>query len=117
MNEPEVAAGPGIRSTSYYERPTYALPGDRPHRWAFTGGDQRSAGHIVGDLLSNDRFMVLADFQAYLDVQERIEAAYADKEQWTRSTILNVARSGFFSSDRSMRDYLERIWYAPSNQA
>ena len=120
MNEPEVAdlQARGYVPSSYYEaNPRLRRVIDLIASGAFTGGDQRSAGHIVGDLLSNDRFMVLADFQAYLDVQERIEAAYADKEQWTRSTILNVARSGFFSSDRSMRDYLERIWYAPSNQA
>ena len=56
--------------------------------------------------------MALADFQSYLNAQTRVEAAYADTEGWTRSAILNVARSGFFSSDRSMRDYLSRIWHA-----
>jgi len=66
---------------------------------------------VIGDLLYNDRFLVLADYQSYLDAQDRVEAAYADPEAWSKSAILNVARSGFFSSDRSMRDYIDRIWH------
>jgi len=63
-------------------------------------------------LLNHDRFMTLADFQSYLDVQQRIETAYCDKTAWVRSAVLNVARCGYFSSDRSMREYLDRIWFA-----
>ncbi len=65
---------------------------------------------LVNDLLHHDRFMLLADFDSYLDAQERVDAAYRDREGWTRSSILNVARCGYFSSDRSVREYAEKIW-------
>lgn len=76
----------------------------------FSGGDRSTFEPIVSNLLYDDRFMVLADYTSYIAAQERVDAAYADRDAWTRSAILNVARTGFFSSDRSIRDYSERIW-------
>ena len=55
----------------------------------------------------------MADYRAYIDAQAEVDAAYADTDGWTKSAILNVARSGFFSSDRSMRHYIDRIWHTP----
>ncbi len=65
---------------------------------------------LLDSLLHDDRFMLLADFDAYVAAQDAVDAAYRDREAWTRSAILNVARCGFFSSDRSVREYAERIW-------
>jgi hypothetical protein len=56
--------------------------------------------------------MVLADFASYIEAQDRAEAAYKDPDDWARKSILNVARSGYFSSDRAIQDYLDRIWRA-----
>jgi starch phosphorylase len=57
-----------------------------------------------------DPFMLLADFDSYLTCQKRVSAAYRDPEGWTRMSILNVARMGRFSSDRTIREYAEEIW-------
>ena len=54
--------------------------------------------------------MLLADFQSYVDCQTRVGEAYRDKEQWTRMCIFNTARSGYFSSDRSLREYCRERW-------
>ncbi|HEY4272879.1 MAG TPA: glycogen/starch/alpha-glucan family phosphorylase, partial [Candidatus Udaeobacter sp.] len=65
---------------------------------------------IVENLLDHDPFLLLADYQAYIDAQERVTALWRNPQAWTRMSILNVARMGKFSSDRSIRDYCERVW-------
>ncbi len=64
-------------------------------------------------LAGGDPFMVLADFRSYCDAQMKIDAAYRDQDHWARMAILNVARSGRFSSDRTIREYAEQIWKLP----
>jgi glycogen phosphorylase len=65
---------------------------------------------LLDDLLHHDRFMLLADFDAYLDAQDAVDKAYRDRDRWTRMSIMNVARCGYFSSDRSVKEYAEKIW-------
>ena len=65
---------------------------------------------LVESLLTRDDYMLFADFQAYITAQERVAAAYGDQQDWTRTPILNAARAGRFSSDRSIRDYRRDIW-------
>ena len=62
----------------------------------------------------HEPWMTAADFRGYVDAQERAGAAYADQSRWSRMSILNVASSGRFSSDRTIRDYRDGIWYAGS---
>jgi starch phosphorylase len=65
---------------------------------------------LVDALLTRDDYMLLADYQSYIDCQQRVSDAYRDSAAWTRMSILNAARVGRFSSDRSIRDYCREIW-------
>ncbi|MEU4419244.1 glycogen/starch/alpha-glucan phosphorylase [Actinoplanes sp. NPDC024001] len=65
---------------------------------------------VAGSLLGWDEYLTLADFRSYLDAQEQVEQAWHDRDRWTRMSILNTARSGFFSSDRTVADYAARVW-------
>jgi len=78
----------------------------------FSRGDRGLFRPLVHGLLTNDPFLVLADYRAYVDAQGEVEAAWRDPERWTRASILNTARMGRFSSDRSIRDYAREIWRA-----
>ena len=73
-------------------------------------GDQELFRPIVDNLLGNDPFFLFADCQAYIDAQEKVSTLWHDEAAWTRKSILNTARMGKFASDRSIRDYCERIW-------
>jgi starch phosphorylase len=70
------------------------------------------------DNLVCDPFLLLADYGAYIDDQTRVSALWNDQRTWTRQSILNSARMGKFSSDRSIRDYCSRVWnIQPSRSA
>ena len=73
-------------------------------------GDTELFRPLTENLIHSDPFMVLADFQSYVDCQDRVGETWRDQDRWTRMSILNVARMGKFSSDRSIRDYCDDIW-------
>ena len=76
----------------------------------FASGDPNLFRSITDALLYRDEYLVLADYAAYIDCQQQVDEAYRDAARWTRMSILNVARMGKFSSDRSIREYCEDIW-------
>jgi starch phosphorylase len=78
----------------------------------FSRGNSEQFGDLIGNLLQHDPYMVLADYKAYGDCQQQVDAAFRDRERWTRMSILNTARSGKFSSDRTIREYCADIWQA-----
>ena len=101
----------GYRPREYYERsPLLREALDFIASGALCGGEPGLFHPLVENLLEHDPFLVLADFDSYLECQERVSRLWKDRQAWTRSAILNVARMGKFSSDRSIRDYCETIW-------
>jgi len=76
----------------------------------FSPEDRKLFKPLVDSLLNEDRYLVLADFADYARAQEEVARCYLDREAWTRKAILNVARCGRFSSDRTIREYARDIW-------
>jgi starch phosphorylase len=101
----------GYRPRDYYEQnPLLREVLDFIGSGALAGGDERLFRPLVENLLHQDPFLVLADYQAYLDAQTLVSALWRNPQAWTRQSILNAARMGKFSSDRSIRDYCEHVW-------
>lgn len=76
----------------------------------FSSGDTEMFRPLIDNLLNQDRFMVLADYQSYIDCQGEVSLAYQDQDKWVRMSILNSARMGKFSSDRAIKEYCDEIW-------
>lgn len=77
----------------------------------FSSGNADLFKPLVESLKSRDEYLLLADYQAYIECQDRVSQAYRDRESWNRMSILNTARMGYFSSDRAVREYAEEIWH------
>jgi glycogen phosphorylase len=77
----------------------------------FSPRHPEDAKQVVDRLQSDDEpFLVLADFAAYAQAQDQVDALYADSDEWTRKAVINCLNMGYFSSDRSVREYADRIW-------
>ena len=77
---------------------------DEPHRY----------GDLVDNMWNSDWFLVASDFDAYDQAQTRVDEAYQDTRAWQRASVLNIANMGYFSSDRSVREYMANIWSVDS---
>ncbi|HCX53084.1 MAG TPA: glycogen phosphorylase, partial [Synechococcus sp. UBA9887] len=76
----------------------------------FSNGDGELFRPLLDNLTGNDPFFVMADFADYLRAQEAVSLAWTDRMHWNRMSLLNTARTGFFSSDRSIAEYCQNIW-------
>lgn len=112
----DVAEVAALKARGYRPRDAYEADADLRGALDFiasgalAGGDRGLFGPLVSNLLEADPFLVLADHASYLAAQDRVAALWQDPAAWTRRSILNTARMGWFSSDRSIRDYCARIW-------
>jgi len=101
----------GYKSRAYYDNnETLKLVLDQIREGYFSKGDANLFMPLVDELLNNDQYMLLVDYQSYIDAQDKVSEAWRDQELWTRMSILNVARMGKFSSDRAIQEYCRDIW-------
>ena len=105
----------GYRPAYYYEtNPELRAAIDLIADGFFSRGDVTLFRPIVDGLMNWDPYLLFADFQSYSECQARVDSAYRDVDRWTAMSILNTARSGKFSSDRTVREYVNEIWRAPA---
>jgi starch phosphorylase len=78
----------------------------------FSNGDTELFKPLLGNLTGRDPYYVMADFSDYMRAQDAVSQTWSDRTTWNRMSLLNTARTGFFSSDRSIREYAKRIWQA-----
>jgi starch phosphorylase len=106
----------GYRPYEHYEQnPSLKAALDLVASGHFSRGDASLFRPLIDSLLHHDDYFVLADFQSYIDCQKEVSRAWADPHHWTKMSILNTARMGYFSSDRTIRDYSRDIWRAEPN--
>ena len=104
---------PTYRSKDFYENdPEIKMALDMIKSNAFSVLEPGLFDPIVRNLLEyNDYYMLLADLRSYSDAQDRVDATYRDAKKWNRMSLVNIARSGLFSSDRAVQEYCDKIWH------
>ncbi len=112
-DEVAVANERGHRPRARYDAsPELRQAIDQIRAGRFSRGDSSLFAPLVDVLLDRDEYLVLEDYDEYVACQDAVNVAYRDTVRWTRMSILNVARTGRFSSDRAIRQYCEKIWHA-----
>ncbi|XP_024916382.1 glycogen phosphorylase, brain form isoform X2 [Cynoglossus semilaevis] len=111
VNEVEEMDRKGYNAKEYYERlPELKMAVDQIQNGFFSPAQPGLFQDLVHMLLNHDRFKVFADFEAYVQCQERVSKLYKNPREWTRMVIRNIAASGKFSSDRTIAQYASDIW-------
>ena len=113
LTAPQVAQtwADGYRPREIYDRtPPLQSIVEALNSGLFSHGDHELFRPLVDDLLNHDPFLVIRDFQSYLECQQEVSRCFVDTARWTRMSILNVARIGRFSADRAIREYCDDIW-------
>lgn len=101
----------GYNPHSYYEQNQELRDViDRIKDGTFSHGNTELFKPIVDQLLYDDPYMLMADYHSYIECQKQVAITYRDQEKWTRMAILNSARMGKFSSDRTIKEYCDEIW-------
>ncbi len=105
------AARDGYNTQSYIDQsPILTEVIDQVRNGVYSSNERTRHWPVLEKLLRDDYFMVAADFDAYWDAQRKVDAGFAGKDAWARMAVLNTARSGWFSSDRTIQGYANDIW-------
>ena len=102
----------GYNARSYYERETIKPLVDfliDPKMLELGNEDRLSRLH--SDMINKDYFMALIDLEEFIEIKEKVYEDYEDHDTWTRKTLINIAKAGFFSSDRTINEYNRDIWH------
>ena len=83
-------------------------------RGIFSPGEPTRYKALIDDLIGRDRYFLLADFADYVAAQQRVDALYAQPARWQAAVARNIAGMGGFSADRTIREYVTRVWSADS---
>lgn len=113
VEEVERLRNSGYLPWSYYEtNPELSEVVDLIDLGYFSEGNRQLFRPIIDSLLGHDEYLLFADYDPYIKCQERVSKEWCNQQNWIRMSILNVARIGYFSSDRAILEYCRNIWYA-----